>query len=150
MNVLLACLTLAFFRALVAAGIERDYAIELVSDAAWKVYEKWGALARLIARGLARDALARLRWCVNLFLRFPFNGPGYIYERPPTPDAVDVTIRRCPVAEYLRAKGAPDLCVGSWCNLDYGLAEMWGGRLQRTGTLAGGQDHCDFRFSVAT
>jgi hypothetical protein len=44
-------------------------------------------------------------------------------------------MQRCPVAEYLGSRGAADLCAGSWCNLDYALAEMWGGTLERSGTL---------------
>ncbi len=57
-------------------------------------------------------------------------------------------MRRCPVADYLGSRGAADLCAGSWCNLDYALAEMWGGTLERSGTLVGGASCCDFRFRV--
>jgi len=53
-----------------------------------------------------------------------------------------------PVADYLGGRGAADLCAGSWCNLDYALAEMWGGTLERSGTLVGGASCCDFRFRV--
>ncbi|MFQ5740811.1 MAG: L-2-amino-thiazoline-4-carboxylic acid hydrolase, partial [Acidobacteriota bacterium] len=68
----------------------------------------------------------------------------YRYSRLPSNDGIYFDMRRCPVAEYFRSSGAADLCVGSWCNLDYGLAEMWGGWLERTGTLAGGDDCCRF------
>jgi hypothetical protein len=50
------------------------------------------------------------------------------------------------VADYMRAHGASDLCVGAWCNQDFALAKLWGGELHRTKTLAAGDDHCDFRF----
>jgi hypothetical protein len=53
---------------------------------------------------------------------------------------------RCPVADYLGQRDAADLCAGSWCNLDYALAEMWGARLKRSGTLVGSASCCDFRF----
>jgi hypothetical protein len=43
---------------------------------------------------------------------------------------------------------ASDLCIETWCNLDFPLAEMWGGRLERTQTLAAGCEHCDFRFKA--
>jgi len=55
-------------------------------------------------------------------------------------------MQRCPVADYLGSHGAADLCAGSWCNLDYALAEMWGGTLERTGTLVTGACCCGFRF----
>jgi L-2-amino-thiazoline-4-carboxylic acid hydrolase len=149
MNLMLACLSLSAFRALMALGVERDYAIELFADVAWRVYEKWGQLPRFISRFLTRDPVKRMRWCVNMFLRFPFNPPGYAFERLPSDDGISLDMLRCPVAEYLCANGAADLCVGSWCNLDYGLAEMWGGRLERSGTLAAGDDRCGFRFKSA-
>jgi hypothetical protein len=34
---MLACLTLSMLQALTAEGIERDYAIELIGDACWKI-----------------------------------------------------------------------------------------------------------------
>jgi hypothetical protein len=106
MNMRLACLSLSLFEAFPAAGIEREYAIELFADAAWKVYE--------------------------MFLRFPFSPPGYRYDPAPLPDGLAIE--------------AADLCVGAWRNLDYGLAEMWGGQLERSTTLAAGGERCDFRF----
>lgn len=148
MNVSLACVTLAYLQALLAAGVERAYAIELIADAAWKIYEQWGRVPRVLARFVTRDPVGRMRWRVGSFLRFPFNPPAYDFERLPTPDGLTVTMHRCPVADYLRAHSAADLCVGSWCNMDYALAEMWGGQLERRGTLAGGEPQCDFRFKV--
>ena len=148
MNVLLACLTLAYFRALLAAGVERAYAIELLADAAWKIYEQWGRVPLVLARVVTRDPTQQMRWRVSSFLRFPFNPPAYEFDRVPTADGIAVTMHRCPVADYLRAHDAGDLCLGSWCNMDYALAELWGGSLQRTGTLAGGARECDFRFAV--
>ena len=54
---------------------------------------------------------------------------------------------RCPVAEYFRSHDLADLCVQTWCNLDFPLATQWGGAtLERTETLAGGGRRCDFRW----
>lgn len=148
MVMLLACMTASFFRTLIAAGIERDYAIELFADVAWQIYEKGGILPDLVTRVITRDPVERMRMRVSMFLRFPFNPPGYIFKRVPANDGIAFNMLRCPAAEYFQALGMADLCVSSWCNLDYGLAEMWGGRLERTGTLAGGADRCDFRFTA--
>lgn len=147
-NVLLACVSLAYLRALVAEGVERAYAIELLADAAWQIYKQWGRIPRVLARLVARDPVGRMRWRVGSFLRFPFNPPAYEFEQRPMPDGIAIDMHRCPVADYLRAQGAADLCVGSWCNMDYALAEMWGGWLERRGTLAGGEPRCDFRFKA--
>jgi hypothetical protein len=148
MNMLLACVTLACFQVLMATGMEPEYAIELIGDVAWKVYAKWGRIPILIARLLTRDPRERLRISVNMFLRFPFTPPGYVFERLPSRDGISVDMLRCPVTEYFRKQGASDLCIGTWCNLDFALAEMWGGWLVRTETLAGGCTRCDFRFKA--
>lgn len=146
--IILACVTLAAFRALLSEGVARDYAIELVADAGWQIYERCGVIPRLIARRQSHDPLAQMRIMVGLFLRYPFNPPGYQFEVSTSGDAVEITIYRCPIAEYMRSHGTTDLCVGAWCGLDYALAELWGGSLHRTRTLAGNDAPCDFRFII--
>ncbi len=148
MNVALAAIGAGFHRALVSEGIERDEATALVADVAWRIYQRWGAMAFALARVSARRPLGRLRTCVRLFLRFPFTAPGYQVEHLPDRSVVALDVRRCPVAEYLGALDLADLCVGAWCNQDYALAERWGGRLVRTTTLASGGERCDFRFEA--
>ncbi|HVC71008.1 MAG TPA: L-2-amino-thiazoline-4-carboxylic acid hydrolase [Acidimicrobiales bacterium] len=149
-NVALACLTLAMLEALLEEDIERTYAIELVGDARWKVYAQWGHLPRLMSCLKSRDPLRRMRTSVNLFLRLPFNPPGYLFKDRPEPQGRAIVIHRCPVPDYLVSHGARDLAVGSWCNLDFELAQMWGGTLERSGSLAGGAPLCDFHFKVTT
>ncbi len=148
MNVMLACLSLSMLEVLVERGTERPYAIELISDAAWRVYQIWAIVPKFFARLLARNAGKRMGMCVNAFLRFPFNPPGYRFERLPSDCGIAFNILTCPVASYLQKQNAADLCTGSWCNLDFALAEMWGGKLERTGTLAEGRVHCDFHFKL--
>ncbi len=144
--VTLACLTLAMFHALLDEGIERNLAIELVADICWRVYEQWGRIPGTVSRLAGRDGVKRMRFDVDAFLRFPFNKPGYLYEVVDEPAGRALDMLRCPVADYLGAQDASDLAVGSWCNLDFQLARMWGGTLERQGSLAAGADRCDFRF----
>jgi ubiquinone biosynthesis protein len=54
------------------------------------------------------------------------------------------------VAEYFLRHGEGDLCYATFCRLDFPLAEQWGGRLERTGTLAIGAPVCDFRWVLDT
>src|SRR5579859_5986960 len=90
MNVRLACFTLSFFQALLAAGTERDYATELVADATWQVYRVWARLTSAAGR-LARGTSTALAFAVRktgnreapVHLRFPFNPPGYRLETVP-------------------------------------------------------------------
>jgi ubiquinone biosynthesis protein len=129
-------------------GVDRRYAIQLASDVIRKVYEKAGVLPNFIARVLTRDPNKRLRIAARLFKGYPFNTPGYIYERVSSNDGMVFEIFRCPVAKYFAGQDAADLCVSAWCSQAYGLAEMWGGQLEQTRTLAGGHDRCDFHFKV--
>jgi L-2-amino-thiazoline-4-carboxylic acid hydrolase len=147
-NVLLAALTLSFLEALQEAGIERRYAIELTGDTCWHFYRQWGYVTRAATRLISRDPVRRLRLSVNAFLTFPFGPPGYRFDDVAQDDGRSLDMRRCPVADYLGAPGAADLCAGSWCNLDYALAEMWGGTLERSRTLVAGASCCDFRFRI--
>lgn len=96
--------------------------------------------------GSCYRATRRLRLSVDAFLTYPFGRPGYRFDDVPENEGRSLNMLRCPVADYLGQQGASDLCAGSWCNLDYALAEMWGGTLQRSSTLVLGADCCDFRF----
>lgn len=145
-NVLLAALTVAMFEALLDDAVDREYATELVGDMCWKVYAQWGRIPQVLSRLRSADPVQRMRFDVEMFLRFPFNRPGYRYRDQPEPLGRALDMTRCPVAEYLTSRDAADLTVGSWCNLDFQLARMWGGTLERHGTLAGGAPCCDFRF----
>jgi hypothetical protein len=83
-----------------------------------------------------------------MFKTYPFNTPGYIYERVTTAEGVFFAVFRCPLADYFRVHDATDLCVSTWCNRSHELAEMWGGELERIWTIAGGHDRCDFHFKA--
>jgi|SRR5579859_955186 len=151
LNVRLAALTLAFHETLTGAGIERSYATELVADACWKIYQFWG-YPGLYLTGLfpaRRDPAKHVRPDGTWPMALPFNYPGYIARYVPTEKGIGFDVVRCPVAEYFRAHGAGDVAVGTWCALDYGLAEIGGLRLERPCTLAAGQDRCDFRWRPA-
>ena len=146
MNVRLACATVAAHRALAASGVEEREAADLIADIAWVVYERWGALPKLVARLASRDPGRRLAIATTLFRRFPFGPPGYVIEDVAADGHVAFDVRRCPVGEYFLSQGLAEVCVATWCNQDYALAELWGGRFERTGTLVEGADRCDMRW----
>lgn len=156
MNVRLACFTCSFFEELLARGVERTYAIELVADAAWSIYRTWARLAAVAAR-LAPGTRSALAFAKNrivngrakVSLRFPFNSPGYRIEDVIAEKGTAFDVVHCPVASYFRERDAADLCVASWCSLDYALAEMMHQTLVRTKTLVQGSDCCDFRVLEA-
>ena len=149
LNVRLAALTLAMHRSLTDAGIERGYAIELLGDTCWQIYQYWGSLGRFVAPLFPQRGLLAKRprpdgtWPIA----FRFTYPGYVARYVPTEKGVGFDMVRCPVAEYFRAQGAGDVAVGSWCTLDYALGDVGQIRMaRRTQTLAAGDSRCDFRL----
>jgi hypothetical protein len=145
-NVMLAALTLSLMEVLVLAGVERSYAIELTGDTCWRFYRQWGRATKVVTSIISGNPTRLLLLSVNAFLTYPFGRPGYRFDDVPETDGRSLNMRRCPVADYLGQRGAADLCAGSWCNLDYALAEMWGATLERSRTLVSGADCCDCRF----
>lgn len=150
MNVRLASLGLAMLRSLTTNGIDRKYAIELIGDICWKVYQYWGRVGRFLGRLSRRDPIKdhmpRIGKDGSWPISFPFNPPGYLARYVATQGGLGFNVIRCPVAEYFHAYGSEDLAVGAWCMLDYPLAEMIDMKLVRTQTLVAGDSQCDFRW----
>jgi ubiquinone biosynthesis protein len=143
----LAIATLAIYRALRARGAEKDEAYRLIYDAGWRLYTRMGEPPLLLASATTRAPVKRLRIATDLFRTFPFGEPGYLWQDvDDTPHAVGFDCLRCPVAEFFARHGESELCVHTWCELDFPLAEKWGGRLERSGTLASGAARCDFHW----
>ncbi len=145
LNVRLAAVTIAMLDVLSEAGIERSYAIELISDVTWKVYEKWGSWGGHFQRGVIKQ-MEHVLPDGTVSLNFPFSPPSYVARAVKGEADIAFNMVRCPVAELFKAKGAADLCVAAWCNLDYALGEIGGLKLVRTKTLVQGDSHCDFRW----
>ena len=146
----LAALTVCFYRALLARGHDEAQARALTVRVTTAVYDKMATMPTVLSRMGSRSGKQRLARATSMFRRFPFSPPAYRMQDVPTDtEAVAFDVLRCPVAEYFAAEGLQQLCVESWCNLDFALARRWGGTLERSRTLAEGADHCDFRWVPA-
>ena len=87
LNVRLACLTLAFFRALMEYGVACPYAIELTADLTGSFYRKWGALRRFVeTRGALENFHSRSVGDI-VPLSFPLEPPDYIRRLFPAREA---------------------------------------------------------------
>jgi ubiquinone biosynthesis protein len=145
----LAALTLAMHETLLRHGFAAEESYRLIHDIGWKFYTQMGEPPLLFAAAFTRDPKKRLRLATDLFRLFPFGSPGYAWrDVSSTEEVVAFDCTRCPVAEFFARHRASELCVQTWCNLDFPLAQKWGGRLERTGTIAMGADHCDFRWHI--
>jgi len=61
--------------------------------------------------------------------------PCYVIETVPSEIGTAFDVTHCPVASYFRERNAADLCIASWCNLDFALSELTHQKLVRTKTL---------------
>ncbi len=145
----LAALTIGLYRSLLGRGLARSEARSLTAGVTWRAYAKIAAVPTALSRVGARSTTDRVKRATDLFRYFPFSAPSYdMVDVASGADVVAFDVRRCPVAEYFLAEGLGELCVESWCNLDFPLAEMWGARLERRTTIAAGADRCEFRWRV--
>lgn len=142
----------ALYSAATEEGIASETAGRWVEEIQWELF---GPLIRLhfaLSRLRSRHRQTRVRWIVDLMFALLFTAP---FERTIVPSerdvafdivAFDVTV--CPLAEYFREQGMPELTRHAACSLDYRMAEVWGVRLERARTIAEGHPLCDFRFRV--
>lgn len=150
MNVMLGVASLAMYKAMLSEGIDGQYATELFTDVAWIVYEKFVMVPRLIARLITRDPQKRMNFILHAFLKFPFNRPGYQWKVKSEVEGFQVDFYRCPVRDYFHEMGEEEFMLGSWCTLDYALAQVMvqGGHYERPHTLSAGDPVCDMIWSA--
>ena len=142
-----AALILAMHQTLVRHGIAAATSHRLIYDIGWSVYRQMGEPPLLIGAAFTRDPRKRLKLATDLFRSFPFGSPSYQWRDAFSQDgAIAFDCVKCPVAEFFASQNASELCVQTFCRLDFPLAETWGGELKRTGTIASGAERCDFRW----
>ncbi len=117
MNVRLACFTMSFFQALTSAGTDRPYAIELVSDAVWRVYRVWSIVASALAHltpgkktALAFAVTSQSRHSAGVSLTFPFNAPATSSRRCRSHRAPHSTLSGAQLLNIFASR-TPSICV---------------------------------------
>ncbi|MBE0409196.1 MAG: hypothetical protein IBX69_05620 [Anaerolineales bacterium] len=147
-NVLLGVLTHALYRALLDVGLEKGYVTELVSDLMWKAYEQWIGLPRAFARLTTQDPQEQMNKMLNMFLRYPFNPPGYDCKILAKTDVFVQDVYRFPVYEYFKSHSKEEFMLNTWCTQDFALAQVMteGGSYERSHTLAAGDKVCDMKW----
>jgi hypothetical protein len=161
LNVRLAVLTVAVYRALLDVGVPRDHAVDLVADAGWRLYvlgtRPLIAAGRLRARGRQRRINTVIRW----MLRFPFSAPGrpgYEVEVREEDSAIYTTWTWCPPQVFVRElvtqhddRGDLEAFRRSWCSYDWALNDLLAGGngcYSRPCTMSDGDSRCDMRWSA--
>jgi hypothetical protein len=146
--------TIGVHESLVGRGVEPRDATGWVADI---VEEANGpALDWLHRAGMVRhrDPLRRLRWESRLLCRLYYARPAWLLDEVPVPAGYGLDIKRCAIADFYRQLGRGGLCEQTICVQDERVARRYGASagiaFQRTGTLAGGADRCDFRYVITT
>jgi ubiquinone biosynthesis protein len=142
-----AALILAMHETLLRHGVAAAESHRLIYDIGWNIYRQMAEPPLLIASAFTRDPRKRLKLATDLFRSFPFGSPSYEWRDVVSPDgAIAFDCMKCPVSEFFANHNASELCVQTFCRLDFPLAETWGGQLERSGTIASGAERCDFRW----
>ncbi|MDF1499770.1 MAG: hypothetical protein P1P76_04800 [Anaerolineales bacterium] len=143
----------------------KEYAIELLADVGWKLYVKFLAFPKLVAKIMARDPQKQMNAVLGLMLRFPFNAPGRPGYEVEAWEAEDGSLKThwtfCPPLAYVQHylsnhedRGELEAFIGSWCRFDWAFANaiMEGtgqaGWYQRPHTLSEGDVICDMRWAA--
>jgi hypothetical protein len=158
-----AVLAIAFYHALLEAGVEKQYAVELYSDIGWKLYVKQATFPRLVARLSSRDPDKQMGLVLRMLGVFPFSAPGkpgYEVKAWRGQGCICINYFHCPpysfVKQYVEQngdRGELELYRKSWCTYDwpFAYAIMGGGykklgHYERPHTISSGDDVCDMRW----
>lgn len=148
-NLIQAAWCLAIYRVLKAQGITLELAGEVLYrayEAQFQAYPKW--LLNLMGYYLMSPPSRWQRRRAALESRQRRYPNDWVYEYIPG-DTVDliygVDYLECGIVKFLRTQDASEL--GPYlCRLDSAMCDALHIHLVRTQTIAGGADHCNFRF----
>ncbi len=147
-NMHLAAATIAIYRSLLEVGCKKDQAATYIYDIGWKIYSRMGEWPMIIAGIFSSDPRKKMELATQMFRWVPFGPPAYEWEDVDADDKIIAfNCTKCPIADYFSRFQLSWLCYQTWCKLDFPLAEQWGGRLDRSNSIAGGAKICDFRWN---
>ena len=145
---------MAGFRAFLDLGIKKDYAIELFSDAGWKIFVSMIAVPRFLTGLLSRDPQQQMNFILRFLLFYPFsspkpeNLPGYHSKVWFQDNKFYTYWYECPPYSFFKEnynKDEIDLFYKTWCLFDFSLAKEMvpHGNYERPHCLSLGDNVCD-------
>lgn len=137
----------ALYRVLCRRDWSPSEAGAAITDINWTILGPPIAVAHRVSRLRSRQSGRRVGWLLDALFLLVFSAP--FRRRAVAPkDGLSFDVLACPLADYYRAAGVPELTRYAACDLDHRMARDWGMQLLRTRTLADGGAACDFRFRV--
>jgi hypothetical protein len=135
----------AIYRAARQGGVNELEAKRLVEEINWHALGPVIAMSFPATRLRSPRLVTRVSWLLDLMFRIIFTAP-FRRTTYPRADEVAFDVDVCPLAQYFKARGVPELTSAAACSLDHRMATVWGMTLHRTQTIADGYPRCDFRF----
>ncbi len=149
-NLYLAAGSLGLYRALLEEVKDKDYAIELATDACWFSFERSTRIIRFFTKLLWRTPNKQVSGFMKMGLNYPFSKPDYDWKIIPSKDVFAVDFYKCPVHDYFKGFGEEEMHYfrQNWCTQDFAVGEVIvkGGRYERDKTLSDGDSVCNMKF----
>ena len=139
----------ALYRALQEHGMSQAEAGPLVETIMLEVYQPVPTAMFKLSRLRSAKRETRVKWLLGMITRFFFTSP-FRHRHLPSKTSVAFDVTVCPLADYFKDQGVPELTAHAACNLDYCAASELGVDLVRSQTIADGAAHCDFRWQFST
>jgi hypothetical protein len=140
--------SVSLYRAVQEHGMSQAEAGEFVETIMSEIYQPVPAAIFKLSRLRSGKRETRVKWIMGMITKYFFTSPFHHRHLPwKTGVAFDVTI--CPLADYFKEQGLPELTVHAACNMDYCLARELGVDLVRSQTIADGAEFCDFRWEFS-
>ena len=139
----------ALYRALTDHGMSQDDAGALVEAIGFDVYQPIPAALFKLSRLCSAKRETRVKWIFGMKTRYFFSSP-FIHRHLPSKTGVAFDVTRCPLADYFKDQGVPELTPYAACRLDFAAARAYGVDLVRSQTIAEGAEYCDFRWKFQT
>ncbi len=137
----------ALYRALREHGMAQEEASQLIEEINWEVFGAGTMASFMLSRLRSKQLQTRIQWVLDLMFFALFTKP-FRKQEMPADNGIAFDVVCCPVADYFRQQGIPELTRYAACNLDLRMARIWGVKLAREKTIADGDAHCDFRFKI--
>lgn len=138
----------ALRQALDEVGVDAHRANALISDIVFQTVMPARTALKRLGRLRHRDPMEAANWSSRLARRLYYRSPDWEMHDVPVAGGFGMDVTRCVVAEYFDSLGMSDLCQAAICEQDVRSATHHGLRFERSGTLAGGSDRCDFRYTA--
>ena len=123
----------ALYSTLTAEGLSRQQAGEIVEAINRDIFGPVMQLSFALSRLRSGQRLLRVRWIIDLLFTLIFTAP---FRRQILGHGLRFDVHACPLADYFRERGLPELTHHAACQLDYHMAQIWGVELVRHGGAA--------------